>query len=66
MLNVDSKEIIRSRKISFILWAVAMLLLGLWLLGVMNHYLLSGYIHLLFVIAISVGVISILKGKGQI
>jgi hypothetical protein len=45
------------------LWTIFVILLILWLLGVVTSYTLSGFIHLLLVIAIAVVLIRIIQGR---
>ena len=45
------------------LWTVAVVLLGLWLLGVTTAYTLGGIIHLLLVIAVIVVLLRIIQGR---
>lgn len=45
------------------LWTIFVILLVLWLLGVVTSYTLSGYIHILLVIALVVLVINLIGGR---
>jgi hypothetical protein len=45
------------------LWIVAAVLLGLWLLGVVTAYTLGGFIHILLVAAIITIVVRLIRGK---
>jgi len=45
------------------LWILAAVLFGLWLLGVLTAYTLNGLIHILLVIAIVVVVVRLVRGK---
>lgn len=45
------------------LYTIAAILLILWLLGVVTSYTLSGFIHLLLVIAIIVVLIRLIQGR---
>lgn len=45
------------------LWTIFVILLVLWLLGMVTSYTLSGYIHILLVIAIVVLVIRLIQGR---
>ena len=45
------------------LWTIAVILLILWLLGIVSAYTLSGFIHLLLVIAIIVILIRVIQGR---
>jgi len=46
-----------------ILITIAVILLILWLLGVVTSYTLSGFIHILLVIAIVLILIRVIKGE---
>jgi hypothetical protein len=48
------------------LWTIFVILLVLWLLGLVSSYTLSGYIHLLLVIALVVLLIRIIQGRRPI
>jgi hypothetical protein len=45
------------------LWAIAVVLVALWLLGLMTSYTLGGFIHVLLVIAIIVVLFRIFTGR---
>ncbi len=45
------------------LWTIAIVLLGLWLLGVVTSYTLGGFIHILLVGAIITVLIRVIRGK---
>lgn len=45
------------------LWTIFVILLVLWLLGIVTSYTLSGYIHILLVIAVVVLVINLISGR---
>ena len=45
------------------LWAIFVILLVLWLLGLVTAYTLGGFIHLLLVIAVVVLVIRLMQGR---
>jgi hypothetical protein len=45
------------------LWSVFVIFLVLWLLGVVTGVTLGGYVHVLLVVAIAVGLVQILSGK---
>jgi len=45
------------------LWTIFVILLVLWLLGMVTSYTLSGFIHLLLVIAVVVVLIRIIQGR---
>lgn len=45
------------------LWTIAIVLVGLWLLGVVTSYTLGGFIHILLVLAIITVLIRVIRGK---
>jgi len=45
------------------LWTIAVILIVLWLLGVVTSYTLSGFIHLLLVLAIIVVLLRVIQGR---
>jgi hypothetical protein len=45
------------------LWTIAVILLILWLLGLISGYVISGFIHVLLVVAIIVILIRIIQGR---
>jgi len=45
------------------LWTIAVILIVLWLLGLVTSYTLGGFIHILFVIAIIIVLIRLIKGE---
>ena len=45
------------------LWTIAMILIVMWLLGMVTSYTLSGFIHILLVLAIVTVLISIIQGR---
>jgi len=45
------------------LWTIFAILLILWLLGLVSGYTISGFIHILLVIAIVVVLIRIIQGR---
>ncbi|MGB5105185.1 MAG: lmo0937 family membrane protein [Candidatus Zixiibacteriota bacterium] len=45
------------------LWTVAVILLVLWALGLVTGYTLSGFIHILIVIAIVAVLVKIITGR---
>jgi hypothetical protein len=45
------------------LWTIGVILIILWLLGVISGYTISGFIHVLLVIAIVVVLIRIIQGR---
>jgi Family of unknown function (DUF5670) len=45
------------------LWTIALVLLVLWLLGVVTAYTMSGFIHVLLVVAIVMVLIRVIQGR---
>ena len=45
------------------LWTIAVILLLLWLLGMVTAYTISGFIHLLLVIALIAVLIRVIQGR---
>jgi hypothetical protein len=45
------------------LWTIFVILLILWLLGLVSGYTLSGFIHILLVIAVVVLIINLIQGR---
>lgn len=45
------------------LWTIAVILIIMWLLGMVTSYTISGFIHLLLVLAIIVVLIRIIQGR---
>jgi hypothetical protein len=45
------------------LWTIAVVLVGLWLLGLVTSYTMGGLIHLLLVIAIIVVLLRVIQGR---
>lgn len=45
------------------LWSIAIILLILWLLGMISGFVISGFIHILLVVAIIVVLIRIIQGR---
>jgi len=48
------------------LWTIAVILLVLWFLGVVSSYTLSGFIHLLLLLAIIVVLIRVINGRRSV
>lgn len=48
------------------LWTIAVILLVLWLLGIVSSYTVSGYIHILLVLAIIAVVIRLIQGRSAV
>jgi Family of unknown function (DUF5670) len=45
------------------LWAIALILIILWVLGLVSSYTMGGFIHILLVIAIVVVLIRVIQGR---
>ena len=45
------------------LWTIFVVLLILWFLGLVSSYMMGGFIHLLFVLALIVLVINLITGR---
>jgi len=48
------------------LWTIAVILLVLWFLGVVSSYTLSGFIHLLLLLAIVVILLRVIGGRRSV
>ena len=48
------------------LWTIFGILVVMWLLGLVSGYTLSGYIHILLVIAVVVMVIRLIQGRSVV
>ena len=45
------------------LWTIAVVLIILWLLGLVTAYTMSGFIHILLVVAIIVVLVRVIQGR---
>jgi hypothetical protein len=45
------------------LWTLAVLLVVMWLLGMITSYTMSGFVHILLVVAIIVVLVRIIQGR---
>jgi hypothetical protein len=45
------------------LWTIFIILLVLWLLGLISGYTISGFVHILLVIAVVVLIIRLIQGR---
>jgi hypothetical protein len=45
------------------LWAIAVVLTALWVLGVVSSYTMGGFIHILLVVAVITVLIRIIQGR---
>lgn len=48
------------------LWTLAVILIILWLLGMITSYTLSGFVHILLVIALIVVLVRVIQGRKPI
>lgn len=48
------------------LWTIFIILLILWLLGLVSGYTLSGFVHLLLLIAVVVLLIRLIQGRAPV
>ncbi len=58
-LNTEPKK----ERIISVLYTIAVVLIALWLLGLVTSYTMSGFIHVLLVIAIVVVLIRLIQGR---
>ena len=45
------------------LWTIAVILLVLWLLGMITSYTMSGFVHILLVVALVVVLVRLIQGR---
>jgi len=45
------------------LWTIAVVLVVLWALGMVSSYTMSGFIHILLVLAIAIVLIRVIQGR---
>lgn len=48
------------------LWTIAVVLLVLWALGMVSSYTISGFIHILLVLAVVIVLIRVIQGRRPI
>jgi len=48
------------------LWTIAVILIVLWLLGMVTSYTLSGFIHILLVVALIAVLVRVIQGRRPI
>lgn len=48
------------------LWTIAVILFVLWALGIVTSYTMSGFIHILLVLAIVVVLIRVIQGRSPV
>ncbi len=58
-MNTEPKK----ERIIIVLYTIAVVLIALWLLGFVTSYTMSGFIHVLLVIAIVVVLIRVIRGQ---
>ena len=46
-------------------WTLAVILLGLWALGLVSSYTMGGFIHILLVVAVVMVLVNLLSGRKQ-
>ena len=56
-------EVAPERKMGNMLWTIFVILLILWVLGLVSGYTLSGFIHILLVIAVVILIINLIQGR---
>jgi len=54
---------LKKERIFAMLYTIAIVLIALWLLGLVTSYTMSGFIHVLLVIAIVVVLLRVIRGK---
>ncbi len=45
------------------LWAIAVILLAMWLLGMITSYTMSGFVHILLVVALIAVLVRVIQGR---
>lgn len=63
MYALAGSNSLKGKKEHSMLWTVAMILLVLWVLGLVTGYTLSGFIHILIVIALIAVLIRVISGR---
>ena len=53
----------RTAIVAIMLWTVFVILMVLWLIGLVSHLIFGGFLHILLVVAIVIGLVQILTGK---
>jgi hypothetical protein len=51
---------------TIMLWTIAVILIILWLLGMVTSYTMSGFIHILLVVAIIAVLVRVISGRSPI
>ena len=64
-VSVESEENkkLDAEERSNMVWTILVILLGLWLLGMVSGYTISGFVHLLLVLALVIFIIHLLTGR---
>jgi hypothetical protein len=60
--KASSPELFCERKVTM-LWTIAIILVLMWLLGMITSYTLSGFIHILLVVAVIAVLIRVIQGR---
>ena len=53
----------RTAIVTSMLWTVFVILLAIWLMGLVSHLVFGGFLHILLVVAIAIGLAQILMGR---
>ena len=48
------------------LWTIVAIMLVLWLLGLVSHFALGGFIHILLVVAIILAIVSLVRPRAVV
>jgi hypothetical protein len=46
-------------------WAIIVILLILWLIGIITSYTLGGFIHILLIVAVIIFIVRLIQGRGE-
>jgi Family of unknown function (DUF5670) len=57
---------VKEGEIESMLWTIAVILIMLWALGLATAYTLSGFVHVLLILAIAVVLIRVIQGRRAI
>ena len=55
-----------SRRTTYMLWTIFVILIVMWLLGMATSYTLGGFIHILLLLAIASVLIRVIQGRNPI
>jgi hypothetical protein len=61
--ELDMRPLAHMGRNGTMLWTIAVVILLLWLLGVITSYTLSGFIHILLVVALIVVLVRLIQGR---